>query len=48
MSDFNTFYEEVAKHSGDTGGDISKEDAAWYVDKMFGDGQDGSISEETA
>jgi hypothetical protein len=50
LEDFDTFYKEVAMHNpaGVATGSASKEDVAWYVDAIFGDGKDGMISEETA
>lgn len=50
MGDFDTFYRAVAQGNpeGVSTGSASKEDVAWYVDKMFGDGQDGMISDDTA
>lgn len=50
QEDFNNFYRNVATYNpeGVATGNASKTDVAWYVDKMFGDGQDGMISDETA
>ena len=48
--DFKDFYREVAQYNpeGVSTGSVSETDAAWYVDAMFGDGEDGSIKDETA
>ena len=48
--DFKDFYREVAQYNpeGVSTGSVSETDAAWYVDAMFGDGEDGSIRDETA
>lgn len=50
MGDFDAFYRAVAQGNpeGISTGSASKADVSWYVDKMFGDGKDGMISDETA
>lgn len=50
QEDFNNFYRNVATYNpeGTATGNASKTDVAWYVDKMFGDGADGMISDKTA
>lgn len=50
MGDFDAFYREVAKFNpeGIDTGEASRTDVAWYIDKIYGDGEDGSIRNETA
>ena len=50
VGNIRDFHREVAQYNpeGVGTGAASKTDVAWYVDKMFGDGKDGMISDETA
>ena len=45
--EFDALYGEVANSHKDDG-KLTMEDVQWYLDKQYGDGKDGKISEETA
>lgn len=50
QENFTNFYRDIATYNpeGISTGNASKTDVAWYIDKMFGDGLDGAISNKTA
>ena len=45
--EFDALYGEVASSHKDDG-ELTMEDVQWYLDKQYGDGKDGKISEATA